>query len=241
MKGNYTRLAWVALVLALALGLAACQGEERAVRERIAIDARSDSYFYNGADLIFYSDDHSTDTITLDGGEGSIELSTLTLSGDLTAATAAIGGGYGDTGASISAAGVGQFNGALTVDGASTLTGAVSAPGGMTGDVTGALTLATDDFVTLTPGTSITVTNGAAFTPTATYQPVVAAGEVTPTITAGATAGRLVVLTNTGTNVINLADSGTLMLSAAAALGQYDSLTIVSDGTNWIEISRSDN
>ena len=37
--------------------------------------------------------------------------------GAITAASAAIGGGYGSTGATISAAGVGQFNGALTADG----------------------------------------------------------------------------------------------------------------------------
>ncbi len=148
---------------------------------------------------------------------------------------ASVGGDLTVTGGATAASFTGDVTGDLTGDVTGDLTGDVA------GDLTGALVLGADDFVTLTPGTSITVTNGAAFTPTATYQPLVAAAEVTPTITAGATAGRLVALTNTGTDVINLADSGTLKLSAAAALGQYDVLVLVSDGTNWIEISRSDN
>ena len=86
-----------------------------------------------------------------------------------------------------------------------------------------------------------TVTDGAAFTPTHTYQQITAAGEVTPTVTAGATAGDLLCLINSGSNTINLADSGTAVLSAAWAAGQYDVLCLISDGTNWIEISRSDN
>ena len=48
--------------------------ESQAVRERIAIDARSDSYFYNGADLIGYSDDHSTQTWSLDTSAGALQL-----------------------------------------------------------------------------------------------------------------------------------------------------------------------
>jgi hypothetical protein len=97
------------------------------------------------------------------------------------------------------------------------------------------------DDLRVTAQTSITVTNAAAFTPTGTYQNITAAGEVTPTITAGATAGDLLVLINTSAQVVNIADSGTAKLSAAAALNQFDVLVLWSDGTNWIEISRSDN
>lgn len=96
------------------------------------------------------------------------------------------------------------------------------------------------DDIRVTAQTEISVTNGAAFAPTGTYQPIAAASEVTPTVTVG-TAGNIVVLVNTETNVINLADSGTAKLTAAVALGQYDSITLLSDGTNWIEISRADN
>lgn len=87
---------------------------------------------------------------------------------------------------------------------------------------------------------AITVTDGAAFAPTGSYQPITAAGEVTPTMTVGS-AGQVVMIVNTSAQTINLADTGTAKLTAAFAMGQYDSLTLLSDGTNWIEIARADN
>jgi hypothetical protein len=119
-----------------------------------------------------------------------------------------------------------------------------SATGGLT--LAAGLTVSDGDVVVaddlrVTAQTSITVTDTAAFTPTGTYQGITAAGEVTPTITAGATAGDVLVLINTSDQTINIADSGTTMLTAAAALGQYDVLVLWSDGTNWIEISRANN
>ena len=44
-----------------------------AVRERIAIDARSDSFFYNSADTYWYSDDHSTQVGHIDGATGNVD------------------------------------------------------------------------------------------------------------------------------------------------------------------------
>jgi hypothetical protein len=96
------------------------------------------------------------------------------------------------------------------------------------------------DDVRVTAQTAITVTNAAAFTATGTYQGIQAAGEVTPTITAG-TVGDLLVLINVGAETINIADTGTQKLSAAWAGGADDVLVLWSDGTNWIEISRSAN
>lgn len=96
------------------------------------------------------------------------------------------------------------------------------------------------DDLRITAQTSITVTNGAAFTPTGTYQNITAAGEVTSTVTI-ATDGDLLVLINTSAQTINIADTGTTKLSAAWAAGQYDALILWCDGTNWIEISRSNN
>lgn len=128
----------------------------------------------------------------------------------------------------------------LTVDsGGLTVTagGATVTAGGLTlsdGD------LAVADDLVLTAQTEISVTNGAAFAPTGSYQPIAAAGEVTPTITVPA-AGTVFTIVNTEAQTINLADSGTAKLSAAFAMGQYDSLTLISDGTNVIEIARSNN
>ena len=103
------------------------------------------------------------------------------------------------------------------------------------------------DWVHVFTQTPIAVTDGAVITPTGTYQPLTSSGAVTATLTTSAsyvTAGDTLFLLNaspTVTTTINIADSGTAMLSAAGALGQYDSLTLFFDGTNWIELSRSDN
>jgi hypothetical protein len=165
------------------------------------------------------------------GTRGTTNLGDLELTGALTAGTGVTATTGGVT---ATAGGLTATAGGLTV----TAGGATIADGG--------LTLSDDDLVVaddlrVTAQTAITVTNGAAFTPTGTYQPIQAAEEVTPTLTAGATAGDLLVLINTSDTTINLADGGTLMLTAAGALGQYDSLTLWSDGTNWIEIGRANN
>lgn len=59
--------------------------EERAIRERVAFDARDDSYLYQGADLYFYSDDHSTQKLHIDGATGNIDAEgTLDVAGTAT-------------------------------------------------------------------------------------------------------------------------------------------------------------
>jgi hypothetical protein len=106
--------------------------------------------------------------------------------------------------------------------------------------VGGDLTISGD--MNLAAQTVISPTDGGVITPTGSYQRLSSAGTVTPTIATGAAAaGDVVVMVNTTATTINLADSGTAKLSAAAALGQYDTLTLLFDGTNWIELSRSDN
>ena len=90
--------------------------------------------------------------------------------------------------------------------------------------------------------TAISVTNGATFTPTGSYQPITSAGTVTPTIsTSGYTAGEWLVITNESATTVNFADSGTLMLNTARAMGQYDVLGLLFDGTNWLEQYFNDN
>jgi len=66
---------------------------------------------------------------------GTVTAQTGTITGTATLGDAAIGGGYGSTGCTISTAGVLQCNGAATVDSAITATGGVV--GDVTGDVTG--------------------------------------------------------------------------------------------------------
>jgi hypothetical protein len=83
----------VAVLLISVLGIGArLAPEERAVRERIAIDARSDSYLYNGADLYVYSDDHSTQKFHVDGATGNLDIEgTGNFAGAVTLQAGAVG------------------------------------------------------------------------------------------------------------------------------------------------------
>lgn len=73
-------------IIAELTGIRICPEEQcpdvpgaQAVRERIGIDSRVDSYLYWAADLIFYSDDHDTQVFAIDGATGDISAQ-----GDLT-------------------------------------------------------------------------------------------------------------------------------------------------------------
>ncbi len=71
----YGRL-WLVLLLVLAVTIGCKKPESdlsvAAVRERVAIDAARDCYLYNGADLVVYSDNHSTEVFRIDGATGAI-------------------------------------------------------------------------------------------------------------------------------------------------------------------------
>ena len=107
------------------------------------------------------------------------------------------------------------------------------------GDVTlvdGDLTLSDNLYLVAQP--VITVTTF--FTPTGRYQPVTATAARGVTVTVGAE-GMVTTITNVGTNNITITDTGTLIMAGNLALGQYDNLTLRSDGTRWIELGRSNN
>lgn len=102
--------------------------------------------------------------------------------------------------------------------------------------------LTVGNFLQLTAATAISLTNGGIITATGSYQPIDAAPSSTVTATvAAASAGTLLRLVNQGTGTIRIIDTGTAKLSANYDLGQYDSLLLMSDGTNWIEMGRSNN
>lgn len=115
----------------------------------------------------------------------------------------------------------------------------------VTGDTTLA-SVATLDALTVgtlekwTVANAITVTNGAAFTPTGSYQPITAAGAVTPTLTVLA-AGTKVCIVNTSTQNVLILDANTAKLTGDDTLAQFDMLCVISDGTNWLEVGRPDN
>jgi len=93
----------------------------------------------------------------------------------------------------------------------------------------------------LTPAAVITVTNGATLSPTGSYQPIASAGAVGFGAITAATAGTVLTLVNTVNQTITITDGTTVVLSGNIALGQYDSLVLISDGTRWIMRSTSNN
>ncbi|MCC6457271.1 MAG: hypothetical protein IT328_20120 [Caldilineaceae bacterium] len=93
----------------------------------------------------------------------------------------------------------------------------------------------------LKPAPAVTLTNGATLTPTGSYQPVTAAGAVGFGAIVADAPGTLLLLTNVSANTITVSDTGTLKLGGNRALGQYDTLWLVSDGTNWLELGYVNN
>ncbi len=224
---------------------------------------------WNGSDMTLYSDAGTTQKWSVDGAtgnvdqEGSLDVASYAKLAVPTAVATATPGMLIDSAAvsallelrkaatpvfQVNGSGNVDAEGTLNIAGASTLTGNVSLGGTLS--VTGASTLTgtvstggdltVGNGLILTAQTAITVTDGAAFAVTGSYQPIQAASEVTPTITIPA-AGTVVTLINVSNQTINIADTGNQVLSAAWAGGQYDTLTMISDGTRLIEISRSDN
>jgi hypothetical protein len=132
----------------------------------------------------------------------------------------------------------------LTVASGATETHAAAISATSTLGVTGLTTLtggaAISQTLTFPAMAATTVTNGAAFAISGTFQPITAAGAVTPTITIPA-AGRYACIYNTSSNAILIQDTGNQVLTADATLGQYDVLCGYSDGTRFIETSRANN
>lgn len=91
------------------------------------------------------------------------------------------------------------------------------------------------------PAAYITVTTNSYITPTYTLQPITSADAVFTSNLAAGVAGRLLILWNVADTTITISDTGTIMLSADWAGTQYDTLVLLSDGTNWLELARSTN
>lgn len=77
--------------------------------------------------------------------------------------------------------------------------------------------------------------------PTGLYQPLTSGGtRYTSDITV-LPVGTMVILTNESATTINITDTSTTMLEGNMAMTQYDTLWLLSDGTNWLEMARSNN
>lgn len=94
---------------------------------------------------------------------------------------------------------------------------------------------------TLAAQTAISVTASSIITPTGEYQPLTSAGAVTATMSSGCTTGRKVHLVNSVNQTITISETATAAIAGNYAMGQYDSLTMLCDGTEWVELARSNN
>jgi hypothetical protein len=161
----------------------------------------------------------TTDAIT---AGGNIHADGLWLGGDLYTTDAAQALYYG----------TGSFTGTLA---ANTLSAAQNIT------VTGNIQVG--KFLQYTAGTTQTVVNTQPITPTATYQAIAAAVNVYTDnlLRAGALTGQLWILQNIGTPTVTITDANTCNLASTYAMGISDTLTLIFDGTSWVELGRSDN
>lgn len=133
------------------------------------------------------------------------------------------------------------IGGSTTVGGALAVTGNASAAAmSVTGDLAMGGKTTTGTFLVEGGGGNLAVLDGGPLTAVRSFQQVSAAAASGMTVTV-LPKGTLVKIINMGSNSVTITDTGTTMLSANAALGQYDSLTLISDGTNMIELARSNN
>lgn len=111
------------------------------------------------------------------------------------------------------------------------------------GDDLSVTDLATVGKVRYTRGTTQTLTFGSVITDVATFQPIGAAGAIglSGISTATSVAGDILILENVVNQAITISDTGTTMLSGNLTLGQYDTLGLVFDGTNWVELYTTNN
>jgi hypothetical protein len=93
-----------------------------------------------------------------------------------------------------------------------------------------------------TKGTTQTLTASAEITSVNTFQPIGAAGAIgTSAIAAGVQPGSLLVIENIANVAIVITDTGTTMLTGNITLGQYDTLGLIWDGTNWVMLYTANN
>jgi len=123
------------------------------------------------------------------------------------------------------------FNGNVALGGIATVDGNLSTGGN----------LQAAGFIRPAANTAISVTNGATITPTGTFHALTAAGNVGFGAIAAGSPGDLLILVNEANVTITISDTGTLKLSGNLALGQFDSVTLLSTGTDWVQLATSNN
>jgi hypothetical protein len=97
----------------------------------------------------------------------------------------------------------------------------------------------TVDGVILSAASVITLTNGGTLTIADSFHPIASAGTIGASLSCPA--GLISVIENTVNQTITFTDTGTVRLTANFAMGQYDTLTVIGDGTSCLEVARANN
>lgn len=108
-------------------------------------------------------------------------------------------------------------------------------------DITVGDDLGVGGWETITEQAVVVVSNDSTVTPLGSNVPISATGNVGTSSIANPTAGRVLLIHNVANVTVTFTDTGTLKLSGNAALGQYDTLMLKGDGTNWLQIGKVDN
>jgi hypothetical protein len=141
-----------------------------------------------------------------------------------------------------------RSTGNLTVGGAAAVTGNATVGGTLA--TTGASTAASytasgavgvGTFIGNTPGATAVLSFDSILTPVSSYQPISATEAVGTASIAVPAAGRILYVVNVGAQTITFTDTGTLKLTGNLALGALDTATLVSDGTNWVQLATANN
>ncbi len=92
----------------------------------------------------------------------------------------------------------------------------------------------------------IALSDGGAITPTTAYQPITSTAAVTANATTaiadGTVTGQLLILVNeNASDAIIIPDAANTNLSGATTLGNDDTLWLIWDGADWLELGQADN
>ena len=143
----------------------------------------------------------------------------------------------------LNATGVATFNSTVRADSLLTAANGIAVTRGVTvtGNVTATAMMQVGTWGMYQPQTAIAVTNDSYITPTGTYQPLSLAADCGTAHISAMPVGYLLILKNDSAFTVSITDTATIMLSASWSGSQYDTLTLISDGTNWLELARSVN
>lgn len=121
-------------------------------------------------------------------------------------------------------------------------TGNVTVGGSLTATGGASSTTTVGAFV-LSPAVAVPVTDGGTLTLAWAYQQISATGTVGLGLVAASCkpAGKVSVIENVSNQTVTITDTTNILLAGNAALGQYDTLTLIGDGTNCVQIAKSDN